>query len=538
MQKIVKSIFYRIHDATALPTLLLGLSLVSVFIFQNDRHSFQPGHHGFLSSHGMTISANLSLEHRFLMFNRVLRDETDAVRYELYNRFPIGAFAAIRMFTLPFQHGLSMQISVARNLMNCFFIAAACLAYLIIFRLFADRWVAATATLLAFSSYYCLYYNDMIFNDVPTLFGLLLAFHGMVVFVQDGRFYQLVVKSFAAIFLGWQAYAILLPFTVLGCARELVVHRSVRSVVRSHFFVLGVSSFLFGGAILCLNLLGEYLAIGGPAQDLPTFRMMLWRFGLSAPDAYTQYVEVLAWPMFIKEQLYRIGRMSLPHILFLQTPSPTMLKLLGIVVVTISLLSSAISRRRILFFSLVVSGFCWALPMRHFVTFHDFQSLYFIGVPLFLFSVLCSRAMRSSRVVSIALCCTAAALFALSSLHLNLYKAKGSDTDTNVLTADFQRIRDEVGTQRSIFVDGDYNTIGGARHAVGFYLAGNEFVSSVVDADFVVSRERLDAPTLLTEENQRVFLYKGREWVPTRDDKTRSKASGLSSPNKGIESDK
>ncbi len=141
-----------------------------MFIFQNDLRSFPPGHHGSLSSHGMTISRHLSPEHGFLMFNRMTREEDGAIKYDLYNRFPVGAFAATKLFTLPFDKDLSMQISVARMLMLGFFIAAAIFAYLSGFRLTGNRWVATGATLLAFSSYYCLYYDDMIFNDVPALF--------------------------------------------------------------------------------------------------------------------------------------------------------------------------------------------------------------------------------------------------------------------------------------------------------------------------------------------------------------------------------
>ena len=523
MPKFLKPIVNCIYDATTLPALLLGLSLVLVFIFQNDLNSFMPGHHGFLSSHGMTIAAHLAPEHRFLMFNRLTRDESGSRRYALYNRFPVGAFAAIRTFTFPFRNKLSMQISVARNLMNAFLIAAAILAYLSLVRLFDNRWVAATASLLAFSSYYCLYYNDMIFNDVPTLFGLLLTFHGMVVFMQDGRFSQLVLKSCAALLFGWQTYAILLPFTVLGCARELVINRSLHSVVRSRFFLLGVSSLFFGCAILSMNLLGEYLAIGGPVYDLPTLRKMMWRcFGLATPglSEHELFADHLAWPPFIKDQLYRIGRMSLPHIFIRQSHSRSMIELFGIALLAISFMGSQLyPRRRLLLFSLVVSGLCWALPMRHFVAFHDFQSLFYIGLPLFIFSALCALANKLSRIAGIALCCTSAILFALSCFYLNIGKAWDADMN-NVLTSDFQRIRDEVGTQRLIFVDGNYNTIGGAWHAVGFYLAGNVFVSNVDDADFVISHERIYPPTLLTEENRKVFLYKKTEWVSLRSDKT------------------
>ena len=70
-----------------------------------------------------------------------------------------------------------------------------------------------SATPLAFSGFYAVYYADGVFNEgVMDLFGAALVFHCMVAFVQDWRFLQLAVKTCAALLLGWHVYALLLPF--------------------------------------------------------------------------------------------------------------------------------------------------------------------------------------------------------------------------------------------------------------------------------------------------------------------------------------
>lgn len=52
-----------------------------------------------------------------------------------------------------------------------------------------------TATLLAFSAHYLIYYSHAINTEVIVdLRGVLLVFHSMVVFVQEGRLRQLVGK--------------------------------------------------------------------------------------------------------------------------------------------------------------------------------------------------------------------------------------------------------------------------------------------------------------------------------------------------------
>ena len=211
-----------------LPLALLLLALSTVFVFGGDRgYFYRCCHHNWSSSHHITVAVNLSLEHGFQRFTRRVMDEDGAVGYDPYNRFPIGGYAAMKAATLPFGGSLSAQLHAARILMLLFFAAAAVLAYLSLCRLASNRWIALTATLLAFSSFHLLYYNDMTANEVmPDLFGVMLTFHGMVVFVQEGRFRQLLVKTCIALLLGWHVLALVLPFVIIGLARDLLRARS------------------------------------------------------------------------------------------------------------------------------------------------------------------------------------------------------------------------------------------------------------------------------------------------------------------------
>ncbi len=211
-----------------LPLALLLLALSTVFIFGGDRGYFYRGlSHSWSSSEQLTIAVNLSLEHGFQRFHRRFIDEDGAVRYSPYNRYPIGGYLLMKLATLPVSGNPSAQIYAARVLMLLLFAGAAVLAYLSLCRLVSNRWVAVSATLLAFSSYYLLYYNDMTANEgVPDLFGVMLTFHGMVVFVQEGRFRQLLVKMCIALLLAWHVYALLLPFVIIGLTRDLLRARS------------------------------------------------------------------------------------------------------------------------------------------------------------------------------------------------------------------------------------------------------------------------------------------------------------------------
>ena len=203
------------------PLALLFLALATVFLFGGGR-SYLESSHVLITQNHMTVAMNLSPEHGFLGFYRLTLDGDGNRTYEPYNRFPVLGHVLIKLATLPFPDDLSARLSAARMLMLAFFAAAATTAWLALCRLVRNRWAALAATLLSFSSYYALYYNDMVATEgVVDLFGVMLVFHGMAVYATEGRFGQLPGKTCVALLLGWHVYALLLPYVVLGLAVAL-----------------------------------------------------------------------------------------------------------------------------------------------------------------------------------------------------------------------------------------------------------------------------------------------------------------------------
>lgn len=466
-----------------LPLLLLLCASLSVLTGQGNKNDFLPGHHGFLSTHALAIASNLSPQHHWLMFTGMTRDAEGTVHYDAYNRFGMGAFAAIRLAILPFAGNLDQQVLAARTLMNLFFVAAMVLAYFSLSRWLGNTWAAATATLLVFSSYYSLYYSDMIFNNTPVLFGCLLVFHGMVLFLQEGRFWQLAIKSCVGIFLGWQVYALLLPFTLLGCLQK---------TGRLRFFLLGIITLFFGIALLASNLFTEHLATNIAFRDLPTVQSMERRLGFSDVVQHEVDQVRLRWPEFTKNQLYRIGLVSLPHAIAGHEAAPWLLKLFGVGILVIALWAAGVSplckTGRLAVLSFALSGFCWAIPMRHYVVFHHFEGLFYLGLPLILYGTLALGLAQYSGHALKGVAGIALALFIFSSVEVQKEKAQQRPSQM----AYFQDIAKQVGTGKNIFVDGDAARIGGHRHALGFYLSGNYVVSSREQADFILGTEGLE----------------------------------------------
>ena len=528
----------------AFPLLLLLLALSTMFLFGNDRgYFYRYGDHNGITGKQLAVAANLSPAHNFLGFYRQTLNNDGAPTYDVYNRFPIGGYLLIKLAMLPFGDDLSAQLYAARLLMLLFFAATAVLAYLSLARLTAHRWIALTATLLTFSSSYCLYYNDVVTTDgCPDLFGVFLVFHGMVLFVQEGRFRQLLVKTCLALLLGWHVYALLLPFVVLGLAGALVKARSgginslehlthvTTSLLRSRYLALGVVALLFGTAVLSVNFANEYFALNGATglTDLPSVQSMLRRTGqneaLNALNA-----RQLAWPSFLKLQFYRIGGMSLPSSLIgrdIHDPyrgAPLGLQyvigILGIVVSGTCLIWVAFVRRQILWATLVLSGFCWGLPMRHFTAFpyHNFEGLFYIGLPLVLFSfTLLSIHRLFGRRPVIGLSVAALVVFVLSGFQMaHVGPTAEAAERQKSLMADMEVIRKKT-TGKMVLVQTAYNLVRYALAGTGTMiltprqlpLPSNKPTptSKSRSVDFFITPYRHEE-TVLTPANRHLFLY-------------------------------
>ena len=530
-----------------LPLGLLLLALSTVFVFGGDRGSFyRPGHHDYVSSEHLAVAVNLSPEHGLLMFHRRFPNPGGTAGYKPYNRFPVGGYALLKLATLPFGDDLSAAIYAARMLMLLFFAAAAVLAYLAMLRLIdstSNRWIALTATLLAFSSPYGLYYNDMIHpKTAMDLFGIMLTFHGMVVFVQEGRFRQLPVKACVALLLGWHVFALLLAFIALGVVSELVRVRSAGPdhVNRKHltasaprlpgrYLTLGAVALLVGVSILTFNFANEWRALNGHTlTELPSFRSMLRRTGMD-----TAHYGGLDWPSFLETQFSRIGGgISLPFSVASRVNDAAAMHpttrwgpqgaVIGYVMSGACLASLAGPtlvrrlRHRLLPATLVLSGFCWSLPMRYNVAFHDYESLFHLGVPLVLFSLVLLGVRRlAGGPAVIGLAIAALLVFVSSAYEMGRigHGAEAADFQ-EALVADFEAIR-EITAGGSVAAAAHYDPhdagarLAGPRHALHYYLSGNPIAYSgtLDEADFLLTRDRAAGVPTLTPDNRVLFLY-------------------------------
>ena len=287
--------------ATALPTLMF----IALIALGGDRGYFYRwgGHHDSATARTLTIAENLSPERNFILARGARLNADGGFKYNFYGRFPIGGFVLARLAILPFGDGLADKLFAARILAMLMFCGAALFSYLAVARIAGSRRVALAAVPLAFSGFYAVYYADALFSEgVMDLFGAALVFHGMAVFVQDGRFRQLLIKTCAALLLGWHVYGLLLPFIILGFGGDaLALARSaiapsekarmaIISLIRSRYAALAAVSILFGSALLAFNFANEYMADGGGGGDRKRCRICrpwIRRLGASGGRSFT-----------------------------------------------------------------------------------------------------------------------------------------------------------------------------------------------------------------------------------------------------------
>ncbi len=565
-----------------LPLWLLLLALSTLFPYSFDKGYFhRPGPNDWNTAKNLAIAENLSPDHGFRLFLGRRQGSGDAPVYEMYSRFPVGGFALIKLAILPFGNDLSARILAARMLMLLLFSAAALLAFHSLSRITSHRWVALAATLAAFSSWYMLFYGDVVSVEMSMeLFTVMLVFHGMVVFVQEGRFRQLLARTCVALLLGWRVYAFLLPFLILGLAGEAMgawkegtalwprVRSAGAAVLRSRYMALGLFSVLFGVAVLGFNFANEYAAFGGQTavSELPSVRSMLWRTGLDRDASF----DPGWWLHFLREQFHRVRVASVPSVLTdwgaklrgwfpsvdfwapgLSGPELSLYLLALLMVMVASTAVVRLARRllawrhRMLVATLALSGFFWALPMRHSIAdfSHDFEALFYVGVPLVFYSLLLlylRKRWGSGPVVGLAVAALLA--FIVSAFQMDRRwrpDARAAELQRATM-AELGTIR-ETTREKVVLVLGSVEPewswrltqpYSAVRYVLRYYFAGSVLVQPLYSengwryyptgsvlsyfpdmeaaaraADFLVTRDRVESDALLTPGNERVFLY-------------------------------
>ena len=184
-------------------------------------------------------------------------------------------------------------------------------------------------------------------------------------------------------------------------------------------------------------------------------------------------------------------------------------------------------RHKALLAAPLLAGFLWLLPLRNWSVFHDFQALFYIGIPLAAFSLIMLYLRKLSGPQLAAVFAVAAlAAFVVSAADMAGVGQRYAEVEAEQeMMQDFAVIRSLVDDDDGVVYvpSGQANPeLGGAALASSYFLAGNVIVFDYSNfatrltrqipehrarADYIVMPRRLPGPALLTPDNRRVFLY-------------------------------
>ena len=480
---------------------LFALALIALALLPFPRMGFVPqGLHGFVSAHGLTLAAHLSPEHHFLTFNTFAVDAAGNERLDSYSRFPATSFMLVRAATALAGDDLLDQIVWAQKLMWAFMLGAMFCAYRAFRRLRPGSWAVPVAVLLAFSSKYCLFFGDMVFNDVPELFGCMLTFHGFVVYWQEKRFGQLLAKALVAVALGWQIFAMVFP---------LALFMFLSGGNRKDAIRLASAAFAFGALLVTVNVAQEYMALNRTLLELPSVESALGRTGLYQSEQYIQTKvdpDPLSNVAFVKQQMQRVVFATIPaytsaaidffYGFFAGKSFPKEMngKLFAILavpmVVAVFLLFAFLCHRRKIPVTAVVPlvslALFWSFPMKNFTADHEFQGLFWIGVPLLFYDAVLSLFGKRSKVFPIALMVV---LTAGMNAFLRASEEKTRDSAESaarLVMLESQRQVFADGAHPKIFVWGIRDEAVGAWHGPSFALPQAAWTKNIEHADYVL----------------------------------------------------
>ena len=287
----------------------------------------------------------------------------------------------------------------------------------------------------------------------------------------------------------------------------------------------------FGVAALGFNLFNEYTAYGGETRfsDLPSFGSFLNRTGLvDFDEADDPNADLLEWRGFLSRQLSRIGGAAIPYALSpwesrvpeARDLSPPRVAF-GALALVGTLAALIFARRdRALWAALALFGLLWAVVMRRHVFWppHYFESVFYAGVPLALYSLALIRARDAwgTRPVK-ALALAALAAFAASAILIGGFdRDAAAERTRRALMADFENIR-EKADGKTAFIEPSLRGMRGNEYGqeMVYYTAGSPIVNGdrmtfaqMRRTDFVIGEYREEAGFVpLTPRNRLAFLY-------------------------------
>lgn len=132
-------LYKKSHDS--LLYFIILLVVVITFVTQNRIVGFEPGHHGWVSSHGLAIMSKANSDNQFVGYTMSFKDDENKEQYYYFDRYPVF-FSAFFNIILSLSNNLATKVYVARQAMNFIFLSTLIMAFMLVNKLIADKHLA------------------------------------------------------------------------------------------------------------------------------------------------------------------------------------------------------------------------------------------------------------------------------------------------------------------------------------------------------------------------------------------------------------
>jgi hypothetical protein len=494
---------------------VLLIVIIVTLVFENRIVGMQPGyddiqpkHHGWVTANTLAIISKATPENYFVGYALAYRDDQNRAEYEYFDRYPVF-FSALFNRALSLSTNLADQLFRAKQIMNVIFLGTLILAVLLLEKLTGNKPVALATGLLAFSNPYLLWYKDMVHFDQPALFGFLLLIYAIALYKLDGKRIPVYIATFVAIGMGrgYASYSILFLWLALESyiilrTKALEGREKIRNILRHPSFFLSVLAMVWGASLLLYNIIVEARIRDVSILQTSILRSARYRLSLN-PQFNLENEGVINWWTFAESQVQRVVQWSFPlkgmdFGLWINS-----LILLGMFLIMGIMIWKQPTEKRIVYLTLIFSGFGWLIPLRNLAAFHDYTAMYYIGIPLVFFlsvaTLLKPPKFAAYVVVFLMLILYVSAIFQVQSWH------EERTERANEYTYDFVRILEKIeGTGKNINMP---ERIPYGPFPPGFYLSEHYLTSPEV-ADYVVTRNRKYSGENLTPDNDVIYLFR------------------------------
>lgn len=496
---------------------------LATFALQPIKTGFEKGHHGWVSADGLSLFSRADKEHYFVAVMAEFKTP-EGIEYAYFDRYPPFFSPLMNLFLDPFEDDFNLFIMIARHLMNIIFLLTVIVGFRILTFFIDNKKRALGIALLVFSGSFFIHYKDMPHFDQPAILGNLLIILGICEYKFNNRWkflltLAIIVPLFGRgyssnfLLLTWNIMEFILNWKNLG---SNVFVKVINHIKKKCFWIL-VASVPMTAGFLGYNLYIESLVRNVDITETSIFDSAKRRLG--AKKLVSEREKKAQWSRFIPKQIDRKKDLFSPELLSMfdigrkkvsasweyylrRLPS----ELFGILVIILFLMSTRkyyktlTHEKKTIYLTMIFSGFVWLYTMRKLATYHDYTTLYYVGLSMMLFTTLSEFKFKnwSTRRILILGC-----IMMFGSLIANLYKIKPIAAEVNHQADDFNQIR-EVATKElknPIFYFQGTDPEGGTR-----FIYGSPFAPSLYTTGYLVTTYKELANVIIHWENGRIKI--------------------------------